>query len=243
MFSKSQAKAFFLVGTALCAGAFILLTMDTLQRIPKQTKAENLTPQVIRGKHLFESNNCAGCHTLMGEGGYYAPELTKVYERRGESFIAAMLRDPESMYPGQRKMVKYNFTDQEIGDLTAFFKWIGEMDLNGFPAKPDLLQSASPNATLTKNSLGTEHDSLLETRNRPKVFNQMCVACHTLQGQGGTVGPVLDGIGSRRDVSFISKWLNDPTSIKPDSKMPKLPLSNADIVELSAFLSQLKENN
>ena len=83
MFSKSQAKAFFLVGTALCAGAFVLLTIDTLKRIPNQTRAENLTPEVVRGKHLFESNNCAGCHTIMGEGAYSAPELTKVFERRG----------------------------------------------------------------------------------------------------------------------------------------------------------------
>lgn len=238
MFSKSQAKAFFLVGTALCAGAFVLLTIDTLKRIPNQTRAENLTPEVIRGKHLFESNNCAGCHTIMGEGAYYAPELTKVFERRGASFIAAMLRDPESMYPGQRKMVKYNFTDQEITELTAFFKWIGEMDLNGFPAKPDLMPAASPNSTISQNT-----DALIETSNRPKVFNQMCVACHALQAQGGTVGPALDGIGTRRDAAYITKWLHDPASIKSDSKMPKLPLSNEDIVELSAFLSQLKETN
>ncbi|MFZ3230676.1 MAG: cytochrome c [Pseudobdellovibrio sp.] len=237
MFSKSQAKAFFLVGTALCATAFVLLTIDTLKRIPTQTHAENLTAEGIRGKHLFESNNCAGCHTIMGEGGYYAPELTKVYERRGETFIAAMLRDPESMYPGQRKMVKYNFTDQEIKDLTAFFKWIGEMDLNGFPAKPDLLPSASPNPSGVRNS----NDIILETSNRPKIFNQMCVACHSLQGQGGSVGPTLDGVGSRRDASYINKWLHDPVSLKVDSKMPKLPLTEEDITELTAFLSQLKE--
>ena len=79
-----------------------------------------------------------GCHTLLGEGAYYAPELTKVYERRGPEFIKAMLRDPQAMYPGQRRMVKYNFTDAEIAALVAFLQWIGEMDLNGF-AKPTLL--------------------------------------------------------------------------------------------------------
>jgi nitric oxide reductase subunit C len=52
-----------------------------------------------------------GCHTLLGEGAYYAPELTKVYERRGPAFIRAMLRDPEAMYPGQRKMQNYDFTE------------------------------------------------------------------------------------------------------------------------------------
>lgn len=229
MLSKSQAKAFFLVGTALCAGSFLLLTVDTLKRIPVQTNSKNLTAQAIRGKHLFETNNCMGCHTILGEGAYYAPELTKVYERRGVAFISQMLRDPESMYPGQRKMVKYDFTDSEIDSLVAFFKWIGEMDLNGFPPKPDLMVSSGASG-------------ILEAKNRPIVFNQMCIACHSLQGQGGEVGPALDGVGSRRDPAFIRQWLQNPLAMKADSKMPKLPLTEGDIVELTAFLSQLKES-
>src|ERR1700692_3937534 len=111
MLSKSQAKSFFLIGTAVCATAFIGLTLDTFNRIPKQTHAENLTPEVIRGKHLWESNNCMGCHTIMGEGAYYAPELTKVFDRRGEIYIKSMLKDPEAMYPGGRKMTNYHFSD------------------------------------------------------------------------------------------------------------------------------------
>jgi nitric oxide reductase subunit C len=232
MLSKSAAKAFFLVGTAVCGGAFILLTIDTISRVPKQTNQQNMTESVIRGKHIWEDNNCMGCHTLLGEGAYYAPELTKVYERRGAAFIDAMLIDPAKMYPGKRKMVKYNFTAQERGDMVAFLKWIGEMDLNGFPAKPNLGSVASSNSE--------QSISVAKRTDRPQIFNQMCVACHTLEGQGGTVGPTLDGIGDRRDIEFLRKWLSDPLSIKPDSKMPKLPLTEADITELSAFLSQIK---
>lgn len=76
--------------------------------------------------------------------------------------------------------------------------------------------------------------------NRPNIFNQMCVACHSLNGQGGSVGPALDGVGKKFDADYIAKWLKDPLSVKPDSKMPKLPLSEGDVKELTAFLSQLK---
>ncbi len=140
MLSKSQAKLFFFLGTIICSLLFVGLTIDTFRKIPGLTHAENLTPSVARGKVLWEKNNCMGCHTLMGEGGYYAPELTKVYERRGEGFIKAMLTDPTAMFAGQRKMVTYKLTDQEKDDLVAFLKWIGEMDLNGFPPKPTLSQ-------------------------------------------------------------------------------------------------------
>lgn len=228
MLSKSAAKAFFLIGTAVCGGTFLLLTLDTLKQVPGQTHQENMNESVVRGKHLWESNNCMGCHTLLGEGAYYAPELTKVYERRGPAFIDAMLVDPAKMYPGKRKMVKYNFTESERADLVAFFKWIGQMDLNGFPAKPSLGNIALANASIATQA------------NRPQIFNQMCVACHSLGGEGGTIGPVLDNIGDRRDITYLRAWLTDPMALKADSKMAKMPLSEADITELSAFLSQLK---
>jgi len=238
MLSKSQAKMFFVIGTFTCSAAFIGLTIDTFKRIPAQTNQDKMDASVVRGKHLFEKNNCAGCHTIMGEGGYYAPELTKVFERRGAPFITAMLTDPYAMYPGQRKMVKYDFTDEEKQDFVSFFKWIGEMDLNGFPAKPSLGQQVVVNADPS----ATSSSSVVKRSDRPQVFNQMCIACHSLDGQGGAVGPALDGIGSRRDAAYIQKWLADPMSIKADSLMPKLPLSEADITELTAFLSQLKGN-
>lgn len=234
MLSKSQARSFFVFGTALCSFAFFALTIDTLQQIPKQTNTENMSVQVIQGKHLFEENNCMGCHTILGEGAYYAPELTKVYDRRGRAFINQMLIDPEAMYPGQRKMVKYDFTQEERDSLIAFFKWIGEADLNGFPPKPDLAPVATSNSQ-------DGASVVVESLDRPKVFNQMCIACHQLNGAGGQVGPALDGVGSRLEAAFIKKWLADPTAVKPATTMPKLPLSEADIVELTAFLSQLKE--
>ena len=138
MLSKSAARNFFLLGTVLCFGAFILLTIDTIRQVPAQTNEQNLTESVARGKHLFDKNNCMGCHTILGEGAYYAPELTKVYTRRGPRFIKKFINDPEKYSRSPRRMVDYDFNKQELEDLTAFFKWIGEIDLNGFPPEPNL---------------------------------------------------------------------------------------------------------
>lgn len=226
MLTKSGAKAFFLVGTFLCSTAFILLTVDTFKQIPAQTNEQNISEDVKLGKELWESNNCMGCHTLFGEGAYYAPELTKVYERRGEGYIRQMLKDPQAMFPNDRKMQKYDFTDAEITAVVAFLKWCGEVNLNGFPAKPPLEKTVS-----------TAQVAMPES---PKVFQQTCTACHALNGNGGTVGPALDGIGSRRDIAWIAAWLKDPIAIKADSKMPKLPLTEEEIQQLATFLANAK---
>jgi nitric oxide reductase subunit C len=227
MLSKSAARAFFLGGTALCVVAFVGLTIDTFARIPAQTHQSAITPAVKRGKELWTDANCMGCHTLLGEGAYYAPELTKVYERRGPAFIRAMLTDPEKMYPGQRRMWKYDFSERDQDDLIAFFEWIGKMDLNGFPPRPVLGAVATSSGGLA-------------AADRPQIFNQLCVACHSLGGQGGQVGPALDGVGTRKTAAEIEAWLADPPSVKPGTAMPKLPLTDGQRQELTAFLSTLQ---
>jgi len=132
MLSKKQARAFFLGGTLVTFLAFIALTVYSLSKSQDQSHAENITPSVVRGKNLWDANNCMGCHTLLGEGGYYAPELTKVVDRRGKGYIKAILMSPVPWEPNGRKMVAYKFTNEQADDLINFFEWIGHIDLNGF---------------------------------------------------------------------------------------------------------------
>lgn len=139
MLSKKQARAFFLGGTLVTFLIFIGLTIYSFSEENDQTNRENLTAEVVRGKEIWESNNCMGCHTILGEGAYYAPELTKVvdrlnikYDGNGEEVIKSILMSPAPWQPNGRKMVAFAMTEQEASDVVAFFKWIGKIDLNGF---------------------------------------------------------------------------------------------------------------
>lgn len=132
MLSKKQARAFFLGGTFVTFLIFIGLTVYSLSGEQDQTNKENITAEVVRGKEIWESNNCMGCHTLLGEGGYYAPELTKVIDRRGEGYVKAVLMTPVPWQPNGRQMVAYGMSEGEATDVIAFFKWIGKINLNGF---------------------------------------------------------------------------------------------------------------
>jgi len=132
MLSKSQARAFFLGGTVVTFLVFIGLTIYSFMPKNDQTYHDKIDAKVIRGKEIWESNNCMGCHTILGEGGYYAPELTKVIERRGEGYVKAVLQSPVPWSPKGRKMVKYQMNDADAEAMIAYFKWIGNIDLNGF---------------------------------------------------------------------------------------------------------------
>lgn len=228
MLTKFQAKLFFLLGTALFSGVFLFLTFDSMRYVYSHKSNQDLSPSVIAGKEIWEKNNCMGCHTILGEGAYYAPELTKVYERRGPEWIRVFLKDPEAMYPGERKMVKYSFTDAQIEEIIAFLKWNGELDLKGFPPKPDFKQETK--------AVNVQSASIAP----PEKFKQICTACHAVGGSGGNVGPALDAVGNKYDAAYLENWLKDPQKIKPGTAMPKLPLSDVEIKDLTKYLSQLK---
>lgn len=135
-FTKSMARNIFIGGSLFFFLLFIGLTFDTMGSLPKRDHRENITPQVVSGKTLWEENNCIGCHTILGEGAYFAPELGNVYTRFGgnkeviKAFIASR---PKDGIPGRRSMPQFNFDDQELDDIAEFLKWTSEIDTNNWP--------------------------------------------------------------------------------------------------------------
>lgn len=139
MLSKKQAKAFFIGGTVLFFLIFLGMSIDSLMHgIPENTNDDKLTDSSRLGKLLWEENNCMGCHTLMGEGAYYAPELTKVFSRKGAPYIKTVLNTKGGWGPRGRKMVEYNFTEEEVTGIIDFFEWMDNVYLNGYPPEPSL---------------------------------------------------------------------------------------------------------
>lgn len=76
-----------------------------------------------------------------------------------------------------------------------------------------------------------------------------CVLCHQLKGQGSTVGPPLDGIGTRKDAAYLMESLVEPNKRLADgyqqlgvSPMPPmgLILKPQEVADIHAFLQTLK---
>jgi nitric oxide reductase subunit C len=238
MLSKGQARAFFFGGTGVFSLAFIGLTVVTHRHVPDQTNADQITEEVIAGKKIWENNNCMGCHTLFGEGAYYAPELTKTVERRGKPWLRAFLKDPALFYPGRRKMVQYNFSDVEISNVIAFLDWCGKVDLNGFPAEPPLRKEL---ATTTQ-----VEPVVLLPKPVPAIFTTgSCIGCHKVSGEGGAAGeligaPPLDGVHLRKSRQELIDWISDPQKVKPGTTMPDLVpalVSDAQVLEIVDYLT------
>ena len=63
-----------------------------------------------------------------------------------------------------------------------------------------------------------------------------CRACHTLDGAGAKVGPVLNGVRERKSRDEIIRWLDDPARIKPGTKMPRFRFTPVEEQTLADFL-------
>lgn len=132
-FTKAMARNIFYGGTVFFFLLFLALTFDTMKVLPKTDNRGELTPGAIAGKHIWETRNCLGCHTLLGEGAYFAPELGNVYERRGPEFIKAWMQAMPTNAPGRRQMPQFHLTDQELNDLVEFFRYSNGIDTQNWP--------------------------------------------------------------------------------------------------------------
>ncbi len=52
----------------------------------------------LKGKQVFQAYNGMDCHTIVGNGAYFAPDLTKIYEIAGPAWLKAYLGSPGT-YP------------------------------------------------------------------------------------------------------------------------------------------------
>lgn len=200
--TRRQTRLFFVLGTTVFSAVFIALTIHSHTRFGELTHAEAITPEVIEGKHVWHRKNCINCHTLLGEGAYFAPDLTKIAQHRGEAYLRQFLKDPSRYYSEERHgrlMPNPNLSDQQIGAVIAFLTWVSHIDNQNWPPRPILVTAASPQGivlgTLPPDAASADPVALGEA-----VFKRSppaCFGCHSLQQGITLVGPSLAGLASR----------------------------------------------
>lgn len=236
--SEKTLRNILIVGTLLFLLILGAMTVDSLSQVASARTAQ-LTDQVVAGKQVWQSKNCNDCHTILGIGGYFAPELTKTFNRRGSAWLQAFLRDPHKVLPGTT-MPNQNLTDDQAGNLVAFFQWVSQVDTNNWPPQP-LTQSSLPVSQAV--NAGTAAPALSGVA----LFQSKgCSACHVVNGQGGQLGPDLSHIASQpydalqNTPEFLSRYLENPRAQKADALMPAVPMTLTERDALVQYLITLK---
>lgn len=83
------------------------------------TNNDKLTEGVERGKRVWEKHACINCHTILGEGAYFAPELGNVFHRYGgrddaegaKTAIKEWMKSMPTRIEGRRQMPQFNLSE------------------------------------------------------------------------------------------------------------------------------------
>ena len=140
--TKARARNVFYGGSLFFAAIFVAMVAQSHHYIVNNsTASQPLTDQVVLGKQVWEENSCINCHTLHGEGAYFAPELGNVMTRWGVAdnaedayqMLDGWIQAQPSGIPGRRQMPHFTLTEEQTRGLAEFLRWADHTDLQGWP--------------------------------------------------------------------------------------------------------------
>ncbi|MEK7388337.1 MAG: c-type cytochrome [Elusimicrobiota bacterium] len=88
---------------------------------PMTNPAENVDPNIIAGRRLYEHMNCMYCHSIRDKGGTIGPALDKDAAAKTQAWLIRHFQDPQSVTPGST-MPKLSLLDDEAASLAAYIQ-------------------------------------------------------------------------------------------------------------------------
>lgn len=121
--------------------------------------------------------------------------------------------------------VRGALTGKQASQVLAFLR-----EMNRLPSLAALAEAAP--AAASEGEV-TDGRALIESRG--------CLGCHVVGKTGGNLGPSLNGVIGRRGVEFVEKKLRNPAFDNPNTLMPNLGLTDAEIQAIVEYLKRVKE--
>jgi cytochrome c2 len=173
------------------------------------------------GERVFGEKGCARCHSVRSAGGHQAPDLAKVAGRGDTTaWICAMWNHAQSMVEPVERLVGQwpRFADREMNHLVTYA---------GIPASRE---GPAPRGNTDRGW---------------RVFQNKCIQCHTVRGQGGSIGPEL---GPQNDLPLRPAdfagvlWNHAPAMLRQSREkgIAVAPLEPSDVTDLLRFLASLR---
>jgi putative heme-binding domain-containing protein len=152
------------------------------------------------GEKLFrKKKSCFACHQLDEEGGRVGPGLSRSGVLYGPEWVYAWITNPQA-YKAETRMPNLEVSQDEARFIAAFLNGLqGEAEETPEDELPYLQATGNP-----------ENGKRLFFDPEGKVY---CSKCHRVNGEGGTIGPVLDYAGTRRSSAFLLESILEPKEV------------------------------
>ena len=253
-------KVWFKLLTSLTALVIVSSLAASYAADKKKTQKKNTSNSATTlnlGKKLLSKNECLVCHSIKGSGGCLAPPFDGIGSRRSKGFLMSRITAEKKeedkffdLYKAQELMPHVRLSRKETTPIVAYLLTIEKPKVTPAKVVHEL-------KTDKQKDLSDEMKSRLKTEpvsekvdkeialGKRLVAEKGCQACHSINRTGGTFGPELDHIGSKRSITYIADQIiaaeMRPTSEgKQMDRMPPLGLSLDEIHAIAKFLETLK---
>ncbi len=213
-----------------------------------------VNPLVSRGRGVFESEGCSGCHGDTGMGTMVAPSLQGITTKFSGPQLTALIHNPNAaMRAGH--MPSFDISNSDMKALLAYLGVIGTPAANvqatsGAMAQPAAAApQAAPAAPQATSPAGQPQSAAPSAAPRQisaaalaggQLFQQhACSACHGPTGQGA-VAPALAPLIAHLSDSQVAQLLQHPNAKMKAGGMPAFQGPSSQLKSLIAFLRTLK---
>ena len=213
------------VAAAIGASTFLLwgtLTWAAYEESPRPNRPSNVTtreldwallmPEQIAGKGYFSSSGCASCHGLLGSEGKGGPSLSASSVHHPKEWLAQHFTHPPAA-PEPKRL--------SIPQLNALSMFLGSLNQDSMVA----LDNVTPQFV---------HGAQL-------YVSGACASCHRVNGEGGGIGPPLNGLADRRSKEWVRTHFMAPQKLSPGSIMPPYPFNKEEQDAILLYLFSLPE--
>jgi mono/diheme cytochrome c family protein len=187
----------------------------------------------------YERAGCYACHKTRGFENLRkpGPTLTHIGSKLSEDWVKTWIRNPKAVKPTTwMPRVWYNSNSNSPEDAAR-----NEVEINATVAY----------------LFANDTDFKPQTANPPRgdaargeqiVRSIGCLGCHVLDektrveaGPHRTFGQPLQNIGNKTSYEWLFDWVRDPKHYNPETYMPDLRLTDAQVADVATFLTTLKQ--
>jgi cbb3-type cytochrome oxidase cytochrome c subunit len=210
-------------------------------------------PRLNRALEIVNRYGCYGCHKMRGfeNRPKVAPTLMHPTSKLTTEWMARWIKNPKAFRPSTRMPRLFGLennqadgdADREDAEITGIVAYLAEKaEKRSYPPLPGR-GDAERGRKLVK-SIGCMGCHAIERDDVPAETLQARNDGHAADpiAWERRFGPDLSRIGSKAKPEWIYQWILNPRQYNPDTRMPNLRLTSQEALDITAFLTTLKDD-
>lgn len=188
-------------------------------------------PKLNQGRELARTFGCFGCHKVegMSVGGEeiwkVGPSLEHIQSKLEPDWMVRWLANPKAFRPSTHMPRIFHLSNTSDPESKAK----SEVAIAGIAAY--LMKNSAPVSLESPPVQGKPEEG-------ERLVKEIgCLGCHSVGSLAANDhGPELSGLGSKVKADWLYTWLKNPKHYSPDTRMPRLRLSDEEAAHITSYL-------